>query len=90
MTYALGVILMETSQDLQIFVPLILTIVVANQVGFRFTRSLYQRATRTKQMPIISDKIPGPCKALRAGDIMAKDPLTFDTVTKLEEVAKVI
>ena len=41
-------------------------------------------------MPIISDKIPGPCKALRAGDIMAKDPLTFDTVTKLEEVSKVI
>ena len=30
MTYALGVILMETSQDLQLFVPLILAIIVAN------------------------------------------------------------
>lgn len=48
MTYALGVILMETSEDLSIFVPLIFTIIISNQVGFVFTRSLYTRATRTK------------------------------------------
>ena len=30
MTYALGVILMETSEDLSIFVPLIFTIVISN------------------------------------------------------------
>ena len=48
MTYALGVILMETSEDLSIFVPLIFTIVISNQTGYKFTRSLYERATRTK------------------------------------------
>ena len=32
-------------------------------------------------MPIITDKIPGPCQKLRAGDIMAKDPITFNSVT---------
>jgi chloride channel 7 len=41
MTYCLGVILMETSQDLLIFVPLLLAIMTANGVGYRFTRSLY-------------------------------------------------
>ena len=30
MTYALGVILMETSEDLSIFVPLIFTIIISN------------------------------------------------------------
>lgn len=53
MTYSLGVILMETTQDLSIFIPIIFTIIIANQVGNLFTRSLYQRATRGKQMPII-------------------------------------
>jgi H+/Cl- antiporter ClcA len=48
MTYALGVILMETSEDLSVFVPLIFTIIISNQVGFMYTRSLYARATRTK------------------------------------------
>ena len=77
MTYALGVILMETSEDLSIFVPLIFTIVISNQTGYKFTRSLYERATRTKQMPILTDKVPNPCKELRVGDIMAHGPICF-------------
>jgi H+/Cl- antiporter ClcA len=30
MTYALGVILMETSEDLSIFIPVLLTIIISN------------------------------------------------------------
>ena len=89
MTYSLGVIMMETSQDLSLFVPMIFSIITGNQVGYLFTRSLYQRATRGKQMPIISDKIPGPCKNLRAGDIMADKPkclYAVDTIANIEEL----
>jgi H+/Cl- antiporter ClcA len=66
MTYSLAVILMETSQDIEIFTPMIITIAVSNQVGYFFTRSLYERATRGKQMPIIKDSIPPPCEAIIA------------------------
>jgi hypothetical protein len=90
MTYSLGVILMETSQDLSVFVPIIFSIIVSNQVGFKFTRSLYQRATRGKQMPIISDKIPGPCKKLRAGDVMAKPVITVRSVEKMDNIKKIL
>ena len=41
MTYSLGVIMLETSQSLNIFVPIILSILIANQSGYAFTRSLY-------------------------------------------------
>jgi hypothetical protein len=37
-------------------------------------------------MPIINDKIPGPCKALKAGDIMAKNPITFNSVQKVGKI----
>lgn len=40
-------------------------------------------------MPIITDKIPGPCKNLRAGDIMAIKPkclYAVDTVANVEEL----
>jgi len=86
MTYSLGVIIMETSQDLSIFVPIIFAIIISNQVGFKFTRSLYQRATRSKQMPIISDKIPSPCKNLKAGDIMEPDVITLFQVDSMQNV----
>lgn len=41
MTYSLGVILMETTQDLSLFVPLLISIIIANRTGYLFTRSLY-------------------------------------------------
>ena len=61
MTYSLGVILMETGQCLNLFVPIIFSIMISNQVGYMFTRSLYERATRSKQMPILSELVPPPC-----------------------------
>jgi hypothetical protein len=69
---------------------MIFTIIISNQVGFKFTRSLYQRATRAKQMPIISDKIPGPCKGLKAGDIMAQDVISLQVVDTVENIRDAI
>ena len=39
-------------------------------------------------MPIISDKIPGPCRLLRAGDIMAIKPKCLFSVDTLENIGK--
>jgi len=43
---------------MNIFMPIILTIGISNNVGGLFTRGLYDRAVRGKQMPIIKGKIP--------------------------------
>lgn len=48
MTYSLAVIIMETSNDISIFVPIMMTITVSNYTGYFFTRSLYERAIRGK------------------------------------------
>ena len=61
MTYAIGLILMETSRDLEVFIPMMFAILISNIVGEMFTRGLYVRATRTKQMPILPAQIPKPC-----------------------------
>ena len=62
MTYSLAVIVMETSQAINIFVPLFFCIIVANYTGALFTRGLYDRACRSKQMPILKNKVPDMCK----------------------------
>lgn len=77
MTYSLAVILMETSQDIEIFTPILIAIAVANQTGYLFTRSLYERATRGKQMPMIKDTIPPPCDSVIASQIMSKNVVTL-------------
>lgn len=48
MTYSLAVIMMETSQTMNLFVPIFLTILISNVVGSIFTRGLYDRAVRGK------------------------------------------
>ena len=58
MNYSLAVIIMETTHSNDIFVPMMLTIMVSKYVGDLFNSSIYQRAQRTKQLPIITDAIP--------------------------------
>ena len=48
MTYSLAVIVMETSLAINIFLPTIITIAVANFTGSFFTRGLYDIAVRGK------------------------------------------
>ena len=48
MTYSLAVIVMETSQVMNLFVPIVFTIMISNQVGYVYTRGLYERAVRGK------------------------------------------
>lgn len=86
MTYSLAVILMETSQDIEIFTPMIVTIAIANQMGYFFTRSLYERATRTKQMPLIKDSIPPPCEAIIATQLMNRDVVTIKNVDTVQNL----
>lgn len=90
MTYSLGVILMETTQDLSLFVPLIFVITLASQTGNMFTRSLNKRSMRAKQLPIITDKIPPPCEDLKAGDIMAENPICLKAVDTVENIKHVL
>lgn len=86
MTYSLAVILMETSQDIAIFTPMIITIAIANQVGYFCTRSLYERATRGKQMPMLKDSVPPPCEAVIASQIMSKNVVTLQNVETVQNV----
>lgn len=48
MTYSLVIIMIETTQSLYLFVPILITILTANSVGNIFTRGLYMRACRGK------------------------------------------
>jgi len=55
MTYSLVVVVMETTQSINIFIPIVIGIMTANFTGGFFTRGLYDRAVRAKQMPMITD-----------------------------------
>lgn len=90
MTYSLAVIVMETSQAINIFVPLFFCIIVANYVGSLFTRGLYDRAVRSKQMPILKNKVPPSCKHVRAEKIMSSKVVSLRTVDSVKKIYEAI
>lgn len=86
MTYSLVVIVMETSQSINIFIPVCVTVATANFFGNIFTRSLYGRAVRTKQMPILTEQMPRANRHRRAEEIMSENPLCLNVVAKMDKI----
>jgi len=79
---------METSLDMNLFVPIIFTNLISNQVGYLFTRSLYERAIRGKQMPVLMDEVPKPCAKIIAEKLMAKNVVKLQRVDTLGNVMR--
>ena len=57
-TYSLSVIMLETTQQINFFMPLLLCVLVSVGVGSIFNRSLYDRALRMKQIPLLRNHVP--------------------------------
>lgn len=90
MTYSIIVITMETCQSVSIFVPLVLAVGTANITGDAFTRSLYERAVRGKQMPILVKHVPHYHKFKRASEIMNPSVVSLKVVDTVENIQEAI
>ena len=55
MTYSLAVIMLETTQSINLFIPTIFALVVARATGNYLTRSLYDVAIESKGIPLLVD-----------------------------------
>jgi len=86
LTYSLCVILMETSQQINIFMPLLITIFISTNFAALFTRGLYDRGVRGKQMPILVEEVPIPCQKIIAEKIMARAPITCRNIETVENI----
>lgn len=58
LTYSLAVVMMETTQSINMFLPILITIVVSNGTATLFNRSLYDYAIRGKQIPLLQEQMP--------------------------------
>lgn len=65
-TYSLAVIMLETTQTINFFIPIMITVFCS--VGFAgiFNRSLYERALRSKQIPMLRNHCPKLSKNVTA------------------------
>ena len=58
LTYSLAVIMLETTDSINLFLPILLSIFVSHAVARQFNRSIYEYSIRAKQMPLLRNHLP--------------------------------
>ena len=74
LTYSLAVIMLETTQSINNFLPTLVGIGVSLSVARSLNRSLYEYAIRAKQMPLLRNHVPKANRHIRVKDILERNP----------------
>ena len=76
LSFSLAVLLMETTQNVNLFIPMLIGIMFARGIGNLIIPGLYILAIRLKGVPVISHKI-----SRRAKDYVARDVMDYPVVS---------
>ncbi len=74
LTYSLAVIMLETTQSINNFLPTLLSIGVSLGVAKACNRSLYDYAIRAKQMPLLRNHMPEENRHIRVKELLDRNP----------------
>lgn len=90
LTYSLCVIMLETTQSINFFIPIMISVLVSVLVGDSFNRSIYERALRAKQIPLLRNNCPESCKDVTAYQIMSHNPVTVEGIIAVEHLIELL
>jgi len=86
MTYSLAVLMLETTSNVDLFLPMTFCLFTSYGVGSFFTRSLYSGYMRSKQIPILRKDIPPDNKDVKAETIMNTPVKSFQIIESVQNV----
>jgi len=58
LSFSLAVIMLETTENVNLFLPIIFALFVSTTTGSIFNASLYVNAIRSKKFPFLNEKVP--------------------------------
>jgi hypothetical protein len=90
LSYSLVVIMLETTSSINIFIPMMLSILSARAIGGLLINGLYERAKRLKQMPVLIDNAPSATKRLDARQVMTTEVVTLPCIADMESIKKAL
>ena len=88
LTYSLAVIMLETTQSINNFIPTLLAIGVSIGVAKACNRSLYDYAIRSKQMPLLRNHVPAVNKDIRVKELLERSNQQVEVVESVCSVGR--
>jgi dsRNA-specific ribonuclease len=86
MTYSLIVIMLETTNSINLYTPMLVCMLFSYCTALIFNKSLYNTALKGKQIPMLLEDVPLENKNLKARVIMAENPVTLSLVPTVKEI----
>jgi len=77
LSFSLAVIMLETTENVNLFLPIIFALFVSFAVGGIFNKSMYAGAVRTKSFPFLNEKVPMCNELITAEQIMSAPVVTL-------------
>jgi hypothetical protein len=85
-TWSLAVIMLECTEQLNLFLPVVLTILVSTVVGSCYNKSIYFIGVRIKNIPFLGEEIPHRNHNVTAEYMMKCPVRTLSPVSTVEEI----
>ena len=87
MTYSLAVVMLETTSNVELFLPIIFTLFTSYGVGaLCIAKSIYGGGLRAKNIPVLNKRIPKINRHLVANNFMSAPPISFSFLETVEKV----
>jgi chloride channel 7 len=91
MTVSLAVILLETTGNYQLGLPLMATLITARFVGNIFNEGIYDLHIHIRGWPFLPEHLPkNLAKLLRVQDVMVKAPVILEEIMRAGDVLAIL
>lgn len=90
LSFSLAVIMLETTENVNLFLPIIFALFISFGVGRIFNRSLYSVSLNFKSVPFLVEKVPKQNMNILAEDIMSSNVVSVPTKVKIEHLIEVL
>jgi len=77
LSFSLAVIMLETTENVNLFLPIIFALFVSFAIGGIFNKSMYAGAVRVKGYPFLNEKVPMCNELITAEQIMSMPVVTL-------------
>jgi H+/Cl- antiporter ClcA len=90
LSFSLAVIMLETTENINLFLPIIFALFISFAVGRLHTSSYYTISIESKSLPLLGETVPKQNDNLLAEQIMSKDVVTLREVSSVRQILEVL
>jgi chloride channel 7 len=90
LSFSLAIIMLETTENINLFLPIIFALFISFAVGRMFTNSYYAIQCESKSLPLLNETVPKQNENLVAEQIMSKDVVTLNEKASVRQILDVL